>query len=335
MNQCSCVRCFAAVLFLGTFAGFAQTSASLLGASYAKPAPFLVAPGQVLTFFFRGVGPAPGGSLRSNDATGLPLRGSMAGLSLKIQHAGAASPLQVPILSVRQERECDTISFECFVTSVRVQIPYELAASTKPRLGPTGATVPDAALVLETDGQSSRTFALRPVSENGHVLTSCDLAGDTNPDSVCHRVAYHADGRPVNMDTPASLGETIVINAYGLGQTTPPAKTGEGADTGLSVLDPQQPVLIVTLQDQFLNSVDSLPRAYISDPYNLPWAKIDSAGLVPGQVGLYQVKVPIPTSFQIPVLCGPDPVVGSIRSNGLLQLTTAQGTENIPICVTP
>ena len=113
---------------------------------------------------------------------------------------------------------------ECYLTSVRVQIPFEMAASTTPRLGPSGVKVADAELILEADGRESRSFLLRPVSENGHVLNSCDLAGDTNPDSVCSRTAYHSDGRPVNMDAPAARGETIVVYAFGLGR--PPLRLG-------------------------------------------------------------------------------------------------------------
>ena len=254
---------------------------------------------------------------------------------MKISQSGLASPLAVPMLSVRQDKDCDTGSAECLVTSARVQIPFELPASTTPRLGPKGVKVPDAELTLDGDGQVSRTFLLRPVSENAHVLTSCDLAGDTNPDSVCSRVAYHADGRPVDIDAPAVRGETVILFAFGLGQTTPPATTAVTSGSGLSVLDPQQPRMFVTLRDSFLNAAPSLPRAIVAEPYNLPWAQVDFAGLAPGQVGLYQVNVPIPASFQIPVRCGPDPSIGAIRSNGLLQLTTAQGTEAIPICVAP
>lgn len=295
----------------------------------------MVAPGQIVTLFFRGVSPLPGGVARSGDAKTVPLPTTLAGLSMKISQSGLASPLAVPIVSVRQDKDCDAGSTECFITSTRVQIPFELPASSTPRLGSEGVKVPDAELTLEADGQASRSFLLRPVSENGHVLTSCDLAGDTNPDSVCSRVAYHADGRPVDIDAPAARGETVILFAYGLGQTTPPATTAVTSGTGLSVLDPQQPRMFVTLRDSFLNSPPSLPRAIIAEPYNMPWAQVDFAGLTPGQVGMYQVNVPIPMSFQAPVRCGPDPVVGAIRSNGFLQLTTAQGTEGIPICVTP
>jgi uncharacterized protein (TIGR03437 family) len=240
---------------------------------------------------------------------------------MRISQSGLASPVAVPLLSVRQEKECDTGSAECLLTSVRVQIPFELPASTTPRLGPKGVKVPDAEMTLEEDGRASRTFLLRPVSENAHVVTSCDLAGDANPDSVCTRVAYYADGRAVDMDAPAARGESITFFAYGLGQTPPPATTGAASGTGLSVLDSQPPRMFVT------------PRTFDGQPYRLPWAQVDFAGLAPGQVGLYQINVPIPVSFEAAVPCGPDPAIIAVRSNARLQLTTAQGTENIPICV--
>jgi hypothetical protein len=238
-------------------------------------------------------------------------------------------------LAVRQDQECDTGSAQCLITSVRVQIPFELPASTYPRLGPKGIMVSDAELTLMEDGKPSRSFRLRPVSENGHVVTSCDLIGDTNPGSVCSRVAYHSDGRAVDMNAPAARGETITLFAYGLGQTTPPAATGIASGTGLSVVDSQPPRLIVTVRDNLLNAPSNSPRAFASEPYNLPWAQVDFAGLAPGQVGLYQINVPVPLTFEVPVPCGPDPSISGVRSNGLLQLTTAQGTENIPICVAP
>ena len=335
MKENRYIQHVALLLTFGLSPCFAQTSASALGAGYAKPSAFIVAPGQIVTFFFRGVGTLPGGTLRTDDAKTQPLPETLGGLSLKIAQPGIASPLGVPIASVRQDKECDTVSSECYVTSVRVQIPFELAASTTPRLGKAGVKAPDAELTLVEDGKASRTFLLRPVSENGHVLNSCDLAGDTDPDSICSRVAYHADGRPVNMDAPAALGETILIYAFGLGQTTPPARTGAVSGTGLTVQDPQQPPVIVTVQDRFLNASPSLPRAASSDPYNSPFATLDFAGLAPGQVGVYQINVPVPVSFQVPVRCGPNTSGEPVRSNGLLMVTTAQGTENVPICVAP
>lgn len=315
---------------LSSSAGNAQSGAVLTGAGYSKPAPFLVAPGQLMTLFFRGIAPLPDGSLRAGDAKVTPLPNTLAGLSLSVSQTGLNGPLQVPLVSVRQERECDAAPPDCYLTSVRLQVPFEVAASV---LGPGGFNAPDAEIKVTTDGQPSRSFAIRPVSANTHVLTSCDISDDRNPDSVCNRAAYHSDGRPVDANAPASRGESIVIYAFGLGQTTPAARTGESAIAGLSVLDPGQPRLIVTLTDKFLNASASVPRQFLTQPVNPTPAKIDFAGLTPGQIGAYQMNVPIPSSFETPVACrlsGPDPAV---RSNGFVTVTTAQGAENVPICV--
>jgi uncharacterized protein (TIGR03437 family) len=137
------------------------------------------------------------------------------------------------------------------------------------------------------------------------------------------------------MDAPAAKGETIVIYAYGLGQTTPPARTGEAAGTGLSILEASDPRLIVTVQDSFLNASPSTPRSFDAGVFNLPQARVDYAGLTPGHAGLYQINIPVPASFEVAVRCGPDRSAGAVRSNGVIRITTAQGTENVPICVTP
>ena len=123
-----------------------------------------------------------------------------------------------------------------------------------------------------------------------------------------------------------------MIYVFGLGQTTPAAKTGESATPGLTVLDPDQPRLIFTLKDKFLNARASVPRPFVSEAFNSPPAKIDLAGLTPGQIGIYQVNVPIPSSFETPLPCEPGGD-SAVRSNGIVMVTTAQGTENVPICV--
>jgi len=284
---------FTLALLLVSIPALSQSSASLLNAGYAKPAPFLVAPGQLMTLFFRDLGP-------------------ISTPSLTISQSGAT--LKVPILSTTQDNE---------VTALRVQIPFELLASTTPRLGPKGVHVPDVQLTLLQNGQPSRTFPLRPVSENGHVLTSCDLSGDTNPDAVCTRTAYHADGRPVSPELPAAKGETVIVYAYGLGPT----------NAAGSVLDPQEPRLLVTVQDQFLNANPAVPRNFVAEAFNLPAARMEYAGLAPGQIGLYQLNIVVPATFEAPFRCGPDEAIGTITANGHFWVTTAQGSELVPLCV--
>jgi hypothetical protein len=326
---------FVTVILLCSSAA-AQTSASLLSADYSEPAPFLVAPGQVVTLFFRGVGPRADGSLRTAATTNGPWPTDLAGLSLRMTQSGLAAAVAVPIVSVRQNNECGSsgsTSPICFLTALRIQIPFELAASDAPHPGST-TTAPVAEIVIEEDGKASRSFLLQPIAVNGHVTTSCDLAWDINFASTCTRSAYHSDGSEVNTDAPARLGETVVVFAYGLGQSNPPAKTGQASPQGAVVLDPQRTPFIVTFVDSFLDAPSYLPRHFDATVFNLPRAPIQFGGLSPNQVGLYQINVPIPRSLKIPILCGPDPV-HPIVSNTLLQVTTAQGTENVPICIAP
>lgn len=137
---------------------------------------------------------------------------TVAGLSAHILQVPQMSPYPLPILAVRQHTDCEEVSFRpaCILTAVRVQIPLDLTPTI-------------AKLVLEEDGQLSRTFLVRPIRDNAHIITPCDLTWDTNPGSKCNRLAFHANGQAVDENSPAKVGETIVICAHGLGPTLPRA----------------------------------------------------------------------------------------------------------------
>jgi len=316
----------------------AQTGASLVNATYSQPAPLVVAPGQIVTLFFRGVAPRADGSLRTETATTVPLPVTLSGLSLRISQPGLAAPASVPILSVLQNSECGSTgnnSPACLLTAMRIQIPFELAA-TDLFLGPSGAA-PVAELVIEEDGKASRSFLLQPFAQNGHVITSCDLTWDIKSESKCSRTTYHADGREVTATEPAKLGETILVYAYGFGQTTPPARTGQLSPQGASVptVLNQKPRVVVTIEDEILDAPAWLPRTFDNPPVNLTPLTIPFAGLTPNQVGLYQVNIPIPTSLRIPVLCDAIPNSTPVTSNALIKVSTIQGTDFVPICIAP
>ena len=95
--------------------------------------------------------------------------------------------------------------------------------------------------------------------------------------------------RPVNADNPAQRGDVLQIFATGLGQTDPPAQTGEGAPSFSRVLLP----VTVTV-----GGVE---------------APVEYQGLAPGFVGLYQVNVRLPAT----VTPG-DNVEVVIRQNGII-----------------
>lgn len=166
-------------LFLtSTYSASAQVAASLAAVGYASPAPIPVAPGQVVTLFFREVAPLPDGRLRSAEAKTVPLPTVLSGLSVHVSEP----PVSFPIFAVRQENDCidGQANPACLLTLLRVQVPFNLQ--------------PVKELVLEVDGKPSRSFRLSQISDNAHVLTSCDLTWDTNWASSCSRLAYHAMG---------------------------------------------------------------------------------------------------------------------------------------------
>src|SRR5215207_10129458 len=137
----------------------AETELTLLSSGYAAPAPTEVAPGQIVTLFFRGIRPAASFIMRSGQASSVPLPERLAGLSAHILQLPQQNPFRLPILAVRQHNECEEVSSRpvCLLTAIRVQIPFELTPTV-------------AKLVVEEDGQPSRTFLIRPIRENAHVI---------------------------------------------------------------------------------------------------------------------------------------------------------------------
>jgi uncharacterized protein (TIGR03437 family) len=295
----------------------AQTDASLAAVGYAAPGPVEVAPGQIITLFFLGIKSAPNGSLRSGQAQSVPIPASIAGLSVEILQLPETTPFPLPILAVRQQNECEEVTGRpiCLVTAIRVQMPSALTPTV-------------AKLLVKEDGQASRTFLVRPIRNNAHIVTSCDLTWDTNPGSVCRRLAYHANGTMVDENAPAKPGETIVLYAHGLGPTLPGVNAGDVSPAGAAVIDATYRQLKAGFS-VFRNASPSTPRYFEADNPEIENAMV-YAGLTPGQVGLYQINVRIPGSLAIPIPCG-----GDTRSNVLVKISTPQGTENMPMCVEP
>ncbi len=289
----------------------------LIAAGYAAPAPMEVAPGQIVTLFFRDIGRSANGRDRIATAGSIPLPETLAGLSVAMQQLPDPEFRRIPLLAVRQQNECEDASGrpECLLTAIRVQIPTNLTPTI-------------AKLRVETDGVSSRTFLMRPVRDDAHVLTVCDGVWDTNPATDCLRIAFHPDGRRVDEGHPAVRGGSIVLYAFGLGPTNPPVVTGTAAAEGAEVIDSVKRQLSVRFS-VFRNASGGLPRYWETEPVGVMSVPA-YVGLTPGQVGLYQINVRIPESLEIPLGCG-----DGTRSNVLVKVTTARGTENVPVCVAP
>ena len=168
---------------------------------------------------------------------------------------------------------------------VRVQIGEEDAPLYFAGSGQINAQVPysaqtgnDVPVVVSIDGRFTvpQTYQIAP-SQPGIFLT------DTGGGAI-----LDGQSRLVNAANPAQRGDVLQIFATGLGQTDPPAQSGEGAPSFTRVLLP----VTVTV-----GGVD---------------APVEYQGLAPNYVGLYQVNVRLPTT----VTPG-DNVEVVIRQNGI------------------
>jgi hypothetical protein len=305
------------VFALALYPLLAANEGALFSAGYSAPGIIEVAPGQVVTLFFRGVTPIANGVLRSAQAQTVPLPITLAGLSVSILQAPQTTPYPVPVLAVRQQNECEEVSFRpvCLLTAVRVQIPSELTPTV-------------AKLTIDVDGEPSRTYLVRPIRDNAHVLTACDLTWDTNPAAECNRMAFHADGTRVDAQAPAKPGEMLVIYAHGLGPTTPRVPAGTAAPVGVALTESVARQLKASFI-VFRNAPGGLPRYFETEAPGMENA-VTYAGLTQGQVGLYQINVKVPATLELPILCG-----GETKSNVIAKIATAQGVENVALCVVP
>jgi uncharacterized protein (TIGR03437 family) len=300
---------------------------TLTGTGYSKPPVIRVAPGQVTTLFVTGLTTVlPSEPIK---ATTLPLPMSLAGISVLLSQPGQ-QPSPIPLISLQQISMCSdaggspsssSATPDCLITALTVQIPFELP------LPPQGVT---AELTVSENGITSKPFRVFPVSANLHILNGCDAfpQGHLN---ACGGVVTHSDGTLITSDSPAKAGETVVIYAFGLGQTTPAAKTGNATAT------PAPNLANTTVAVQF----DFRPNAMPSLPYANPNLQGDQGpvvpmfvGLTPGQVGLYQINVKIPDTVPSVAPCSTS--LG-IASNLTIDVgsSTSGGIsfDGAPICV--
>jgi uncharacterized protein (TIGR03437 family) len=312
---------------------------TLAGTGYADPSVNRVAPGQIATLFVTGLRTVL--SSQPVNATVVPLPTTLAGISVTLNQAGS-QPMPVPLLSVRQVSVCSDssaappasgLSADCLITAITVQIPFELAVLPAAPGGP--VTAPE--LVVVENGNASKAFRVLPASDNLHIINTCDAFPSPNVASAgaCVPLVTHGNGTLVTADHPVQRGEEIVIWAFGLGATVPTPKTGQASPTPAATLSS-----IPYLQFDFrINAVPSPP--YINPMLAIPTLAPNFAGLTPGQVGLYQINVTIPSSIPSVAGCGVPPAKGAIsaynfvQSNLTIDIGANASFDGAAICVQP
>ena len=294
----------------------AQLPNQVITAGYTDsiPAPLVVAPGQVITLFVRGI------SVPDAVATQVPLPTSLSGVSIavtKLLNASLAPDL-LPIFRIHSEDLCaGRLAVLCPATQITVQIPTEAFCMSTAANG--CDFVPEAALILnvKVNGVAGQDFPVSVYGSVPHLLNSCDtvFGGSTS----CYDLVTHADGSLVSAGNPAQPGETIVLYAEGLGKTGPLVPTGAAASSPASAGNSNFPVAVSYRVDMrpyigptFVSTGQLLIPAY--------------AGLTPGFVGLYQINVAVPA----PPAQAHDCVAGGFAdTNTRLSL----GTQSVEICV--
>ena len=323
---------------------FAQTGPLLVNASYTRPI-LNVAPGQIVTLQVAGLKTIlpcadPTCVTERIQQSPAPLPTMLAGISVTIKQyyqQFLAFPYvfrgsyQLPIISIRQVFVCDTTSTaltsnpnpapttpECYMAFLTVQIPFELLfnAPANPSVG--------TEVVISENGTDSQPFSVNVVPDHIHVVTTCDNA---RGQSTCQSIVAHADGTLVTSNSPAVLGETVVIYAWGLGSTSPRVKTG-------AVTPEPAPVVAI------FGSSPSSPKGpgvrFDFSPNAALSAASDTgtltapAYLTPEQIGLYQVNVQLPATFPAVPTCGPN-----VQSNLTINLSGALSSDGAAICVQP
>ena len=160
-------------------------------------------------------------------------------------------------------------------TEIRAQLPYGLA-------GTTGR--------VSVNSGAAFNFTLSSISPR--LITD----SDGGPGDL---VMYHADYSPISRENPARPGETVLMFAYGLGQTEPAATAG--ADPGFDPL--RKVVAPVTVSFNGLQTI------------------VNEAVLLPSNPGVYQISVRLPYDDRVgtvPVILTASGV--SSQTNGVAPL---------------
>lgn len=311
---------------------WSQASNTVVGAGYLSPVHVDAAPGQLITLFVEGVGSRLTAPVWAG-AGKLPT--TLAGIAVTFTQGVAVA---APILEVAPISACSSpapLAGCGTLTAVTIQVPYEAVPPCLP-LTPTGVcplvVLPPARIVVSENGVAGAVTELNLYQDQIHVLNTCDImAGGVGYGPFtglrCQPIVTHMDGSLVTAASPAQPREKVAAFAVGLGETNPPAVTG-------------QPVQVrVPSNESIVIGFDFTPNALPSRTQGSIASSL-FAGLIPGYPGFYEIDFVVP-SLAEPVApsfaCAAPgtfvPGENVVQSNLTVNFMSAYSFDGAAICV--
>ncbi|MGH8247207.1 MAG: hypothetical protein ACREUU_12350 [Gammaproteobacteria bacterium] len=307
-----------------TVSGQVRNEVAAVG--FVTPRATLIAPGELVTLYVRGLAAGPA------VASALPLPTNLAGVSVLIKQPGGFSAL-APVVRIlpldAAGLGCRGLGggLICRLTAVTIQVPTNLPFC-EPDEG-LGANPPsvcpgETSAVVAENGVTGAEFMNLVVSpQQAHIINACDTMAFGSPARVifgsCLPIILRADGSPVSGANPARPGEVVSVFAVGLGPTSVALPSG--------VPSPSPPIQVaLPVQFRFAFRTDIRPSEALNN------GEVLFAGLTPGFVGLYQVNVRLPSEIPSEVRrCGLAPA----DANMTLVIAAGRSADGVQICLNP
>jgi uncharacterized protein (TIGR03437 family) len=299
---------------------YAQT---LFGPAYEPPA-LRVSPGQIVTVFLSGHRTALSTELTPQ---GKPADTTLGPFRVTLRQGPPERETPVPILSIKPYSNCGQSRITCVekpTLGLTMQVPYEATPnfSTVPLPITSGGT--EAVLSVYENGEKILDQKLNRIQTDAiHIITGCDsanpfLPNGINTDARCWPLATVSDGSLLRFGQNVRGGDVVTLYAYGFGADT---FGGTGAVT---------PTLAEnsTVDAQIDFGAGLAPRVERSRPIGGERnSAILYAGLSPGNIGLYQINIRIPTVPDNLPEC-----VGNVTSNLTITLMGVQSLDGVRLC---
>ena len=309
------IRARWAIVLLCAAVGNAQNAITLAGSGYSVPSPSLaVAPGQLIVLHVYGLTLRTSRIVATPTQTGWPRE--LSGISVDLVQG---SPTQTTPLELRALYQGDCAQRDSCspLTGITLQIPFGI--------GPDRTASSFPVLRIKEDGRPVGGVILRPVSDNVHVMNTCDdtqiyiSAAASVPGDRCFPVVM-GQSRMNSLYNVARGGEELAMWLYGLGAISTQAPIC--CSTPEELARPMQ---------AFQLNFDFRPNAPASPA--VPGHGITGVPVFDAYIGAgtYQVNFKLP-----PVPPGLPPCDGDkIKSNLTVTVSGPASHDAAQICVAP